>query len=79
MGETCREGRGKSKDSHISATALKKIFRISSFYRFLSIKGGYCTVARGYDFYSREANNILRTSAASKILFLARENKIHIF
>ena len=24
-------------------------------------------------------NNILRTSAASKILFLSRENKIHIF
>ena len=24
-------------------------------------------------------NNILRTSAASKILFLPRENKIHIF
>ena len=39
------------------------------------ISGGYYTVAQRY----REANNILRTSAASKILFLARENKIHPF
>ena len=41
---------------------------------FLSrIHGGYYTVARRYEFYFRVAQRV------RKILFLQRENKIHIF
>ena len=43
--------------------------------------GGYCTAARGYEFYLRVVKTIFyeRAQRVSKILFLKRENKIHIF
>ena len=42
---------------------------------------GYYTAARRYEFYFRVVKTIFYEQAqrASKILFLARENKIHIF
>ena len=42
---------------------------------------GYYTAARRYEFYFRVVKTIFyeRAQRVSKILFLTRENKIHIF
>ena len=45
------------------------------------IYGGYYTAARRYDFYLRVVKTIFyeRAQRVSKILFLTREDKSHIF
>ena len=45
------------------------------------INRGYYTAARRYEFYFRVVKTIFyeRAQRVSKILFLTRENKIHIF
>ena len=45
------------------------------------VKRGYCTAALRYEFYFRVVKTIFYEQAqrVSKILFLTRENKIHIF
>ena len=51
------------------------LLRTSDIYR------GYYTAARRYEFYFRVVKTIFyeRAQRVSKILFLTRENKIHIF
>ena len=45
------------------------------------VNRGYYTAARRYEFYFRVVKTIFyeRAQRVSKILFLTRENKIHIF
>ena len=56
-------------------------FQIGQHLVLLHIHRGYYTTARRYEFYFRVVKTIFyeRAQRVSKILFLTRENKIHIF
>ena len=78
----CRRSYKDRRNSFVSIQLFIKFLVWTKIYlRYFKRYRGYYTAARRYEFYFRVVKKIFyeRAQRVSKILFLTRENKIHIF